>query len=229
MIHNIREKFANFVIDNNVIGFFKEPITLKSGRVSYWYVNWRDIVADVYLTDELSDFIIKYVKELNLEPKCFFGVPEGATKIGLITQFKWAKSQNDYGEGEFILSMGRGAPKKHGQLKDRYYLGVPRGNLIILEDVTTTGQSLIEVVDKFLELEIKITATISLTNRDEIRPDGKTVEEILNTKDIPYYSMSNALELLPKIYQKTKIDQKIARKVEEYFLEYGVKKLKLIY
>ncbi|MBD3212336.1 MAG: hypothetical protein GF311_06995 [Candidatus Lokiarchaeota archaeon] len=228
MISDIREKFANFVIENNVIGFFKEPITLKSGRVSYWYVNWRDIVADVYLTDELSDYIIKYIKKLDLEAKCFFGVPEGATKIGLITQYKWAKSQNNYREGEFVLSMGRGAPKEHGQLKDRYYLGVPRGNVIILEDVTTTGQSLIEVVEKFIELEIKITAAISLTNRDEIRPDGKTVEEILNKKDIQYYAMSNALELLPKIYQKNKTDQKIARKVEEYFLEYGVRKLKLL-
>lgn len=228
MNSDIKEQFADFIIKNNVIGFFDHPITLKSGRISYWYVNWRDITEDVFLTDILTDFIIKFTKELNLKPDCFFGVPEGATKVGLITQFKWAQNQNDYEKNKYILSMGRGAPKKHGETKDRYYLGFPRGKVIVLEDVTTTGQSLIEVIDKFSKLDINVIAAISLTNRDEIRPDGKNIRDIFNIKHIPYYSMSSALELLPKIYQNKNLDSKIAQKVEEYFSKYGVEELKLL-
>jgi len=224
----LKEDFTNFILENNIIGFFKEPIILKSGRVSYWYVNWRDISSDVYLIDELTNFIIKFVNELNLNPDCFFGVPEGATKLGIITQFKWAKMQKDLKKNNYILSMGRGFPKKHGDLKDRYYLGIPEGKVIILEDVTTTGQSLIDIINQFSTLNIDIQAAISLTNRNEKRNDGKTVKELIMKKNIPYYSMSNALELLPKVYEMNEIDKTIAKKVEDYFLKYGEKELILI-
>ncbi|MFO7796531.1 MAG: hypothetical protein ACQERB_01365 [Promethearchaeati archaeon] len=221
----LKEDFTNFILKNNIIGFFKDPITLKSGRVSYWYVNWRDISSDVYLIDKLTDFIIKFVNELNLNPDCFFGVPEGATKLGIITQYKWAKMQEDFRKNNYILSMGRGSPKKHGDPKDRYYLGIPDGKVIILEDVTTTGQSLIDIINQFSILNIDIQAAISLTNRNERRSDGKTVKELIMRKNIPYYSMSNALELLPRVYEMNEIDKVIAKKVEDYFLKYGEKEL----
>jgi len=80
--------FNNFIIENNVIGLFKEPIVLKSGRESYWYVNWRNIAADVYLLDKLTDYLLSYIDFLDLKPNCFYGVPEGASKLGIITQFK---------------------------------------------------------------------------------------------------------------------------------------------
>jgi len=228
MISDFKEDFVNFILEHDVIGFFEEAITLKSGRVSYWYVNWRNIAADVYLIDKLTDFIIDYIKILNLKPDCFFGVPEGATKIGVLTQYKWAKQREDYGKNKYILSMGRGAPKKHGNSKDRYYLGVPKGRVIILEDVTTTGQSLIDIIEKFSELNINIQAAVSLTNRDEIRPDGNDVKTIFKKMNIPYHSMSNALDLLPKLYRKKQIDPSIAKKVENYFSKYGVKELRLL-
>ena len=221
----LKEDFTNFILENSIIGFYKEPITLKSGRVSYWYVNWRDISSDVYLIEELTDFIIKFVNELNLNPDCFFGVPEGATKLGIITQYKWAKMQEDFKKNNYILSMGRRAPKKHGDPKDRYYLGIPEGKIIILEDVTTTGQSLIDIINQFSILNIDIQAAISLTNRNEKRSDGKTVQELIMKKNIPYYSMSNALELLPMVYKLNEIDRAIAKKVENYFLKYGEKEL----
>ena len=34
-------EFNDFILRNKVIGFFEEPITLKSGRISNWYVNLR--------------------------------------------------------------------------------------------------------------------------------------------------------------------------------------------
>ena len=151
-----KEKFYEFIIENNVIGFFKEPLKLKSGRLSYWYVNWRNVAKDVYLIDKLSDFLISFVKELDLNPDCFYGVPEGATKLGIITQYKWAKGQLNYKMGAYSLSMGRAKPKDHGDPKDKYFLGNPRGKVIIIEDVTTTGGSLFETIKFLSEIGIKI-------------------------------------------------------------------------
>ncbi len=217
------DKFENFIIKNKVIGFFNKPIKLKSGRLSYWYVNWRNITADVYLLDKLTDYLLIFVDYLNLKPSCFYGVPEGASKLGIITQFKWARKHKNYGSGEFILSMGRGKQKEHGDPKDRFFLGIPNGNVVILEDVTTTGESLINSIKKLKDLNIDILAAIGLTNRNELRDDGKSVEEIILGEGIQYYAMSNAIDLLPNL----KPNKDISKKIEEYFKKYGAKEIHL--
>ncbi|MFH0701198.1 MAG: hypothetical protein V2A62_02055 [Candidatus Woesearchaeota archaeon] len=220
-------EFNEFVLQNNVIGFFEQPIKLKSGRRSNWYVNWRDIAEDVKRMDQLSDYVISFVRDTTLEPDCFYGVPEGATKLGIITQFKWAKSQIGYGEGTHCLPMGRARPKDHGAAKDKYFVGIPRGKVIVLEDVTTTGGSLLETIDALTESEIQVIAAIGLTNRMEKRDDGMSVEEAVKGKGVSYFSLTDAFQVLPKAYDKLKPGDAIADAVEKEFIEYGVKRLRL--
>lgn len=219
---NERENFYNFIVNNNIIGLFREPIKLKSGRLSFWYINWRNIASDVFLLDQLTDYIFLYINYLGLNPKCFYGVPEGATKIGIITQYKWAKNQENYKSGAYILSMGRGKQKEHGDPKDRFFLGVPNGETVIIEDVTTTGDSLVNAIKKLRELNVKIIAAIGLTNRNELRDDRKSVKEIILENDVQYYAMSNAFDLLPKL----EITKEIADHIEAYFKKYGTNRIK---
>ncbi|MHA1272527.1 MAG: orotate phosphoribosyltransferase [Promethearchaeota archaeon] len=221
-----KSEFYNFILNNNVIGFFNKPLKLSSGRLSYWYVNWRNVAEDVYLIDCLSDFVIAFINDLGLKPDCFFGVPEGATKLGIITQYKWAKNHN-LQKGKFILSMGRGKPKEHGAPKDRYFLGVPKGKIILIEDVTTTGNSLLESIDKIRKINAQIIAAIGLTNRDEIRDDNKSVEQVIKELGIDYYAMSDALELLPLAIEKFQPSEEIIKQIENYFKKYGINQLKL--
>ena len=223
-----KEKFYDFIIENNVIGFFQKPLKLKSGRLSYWYVNWRTVAEDVYSLDKLADYIIDFVESIELNPNCFYGVPEGATKIGIITQYKWAIIHSNYDKGVYPLSMGRAKPKKHGDPKDRHFLGFPKGKIIVLEDVITTGESLIETIENFLEFRVNIVATISLTNRNELRDDGRSVKEVVLDKGVNHYSMSDAVELLPKAYDKLQPGEFIAKNIEKYFKKYGIKEIKLI-
>lgn len=227
----ISKFFKGFINQNNVVGFFREPIKLKSERMSNWYVNWRTITEDVHLTDVLSDFVIDFTKENQLEPSCFYGVPEGATKLGIITQFKWAKEKLRYYETGIphVLAMGRGKPKDHGDEKDRYFLGVPKGSTIILEDVTTTGDSLLKEIEKLQGINVNVIAALGLTHRMEKRDDGLTVQEAIKTKTgVDYFSLSNAIDLLPLAYEKQRPREDIARAVEEEFEKYGERKLKLL-
>ncbi len=218
-------KFNKFVLDNGVIGFFRNPIMLKSGRESHWYVNWRTVTGSVYLTDKLTDFVLAFVGHNKLRPDCFYGVPEGATKLAVITQYKWAREQKDYGSGRYVLPMGRGKPKEHGELKDRYFLGMPRGKTIVVEDVTTTGDSLISAIRVLKEADVEVVAAIGLTNRMEKRDDGKTVEQAVKELGVKYYAMSDATELLPMAYEKLQPGEEIGNKVEEYFKKYGTKEV----
>ncbi|MDP3639632.1 MAG: hypothetical protein Q8R53_00320 [Nanoarchaeota archaeon] len=219
--------FNRFVLDNNIVGFFKEPITLKSGRMSNWYVNWRDVAEDVFLLDQLTDYVIAFTQDRGLEPDCFYGVPEGATKLGVLTQYKWAKESPHYAPHSHALPMGRGKPKDHGTPKDKYFVGEPRGKTIILEDVTTTGGSLLTTIDSLTELEIPIIAAFGLTNRMELRDDGQSVQKAVESKKVQYHPLSSAHQLLPEAYKRLNPGEQIARAIEEEFEKYGVEELKI--
>lgn len=220
-----QKEFNDFILDNKVVGFFDEPLKLKSGRMSHWYANWRNVAEDVFKIDKLADYLINFVEDkISSTPNCFYGVPEGATKLGIITQYKYAHNK---GWTEAVLPMGRATPKDHGAPKDRYFVGQPKGGTIIIEDVTTTGGSLLKTIDQLLKSEIPIVASIGLTNRMELTNDGKSVEDAVAEKGVKYYSLSNALELLPIIYKKLNPGEHIANAIEKEFQEYGVEKLKL--
>ena len=217
-----KEEFYSFILTNKVIGCFKDPLKLKSGRISHWYVNWRSIAEDVFLIDQLTEFVLLFIKHLKITPNCFYGVPEGATKLAILLQYKWALRHEPLKPGMFPLSMGRGKPKDHGDLKDQFFLGYPKGDVIIIEDTTTTGNSLLASINLFKKMNIKILATLGLTNRNELRDDGKSVGEVINESGIPYYAMSNALELLPRL----KLSETMKNHIINYFKSYGEQEVK---
>ncbi|MFX0023128.1 MAG: orotate phosphoribosyltransferase [Candidatus Hermodarchaeota archaeon] len=212
-----QENFNEFIKIQKVIGIFDEPIKLASGRLSHWYVNWRNITSDAYLLDELTDYIISFINYLGINPKCFYGVPEGATKIGIITQYKWAKIQKNFYPGNYPISMGRGKQKEHGDPKDRIFIGIPEGDVVVLEDVTTTGGSLLSTIRKLGDFNINIIGVIGLTNRNELREDGSNIKDVISDYNIPFFAMSNALELLPHL----EMNNEIKNNIKEYFKKYG--------
>lgn len=223
-----QEEFNSFILENDVVGFFKEPIKLKSGRMSNWYVNWRTPTGDAFLMDRLTDYVLAFAEDNNLSPDCFYGVPEGATKLGVLTQFKYAKKSGNFSAGSHVLPMGRAKPKEHGAPKDRFFVGMPKGKTIVLEDVTTTGGSLLNTLDHLKEAGVDVVATFGLTNRMEVRDDGKSVKQAVEEKGVKYLALSSALDLLPKVYAKVNPGEEIAKSIEEEFGKYGVEKLKLM-
>ena len=230
--------FNRFVVDHGVIGFFEKPIILKSGRSSNWYVNWRTVAHDAFLLDQLSDFLLAFITAsvrtaaLPAEPDCIYGVPEGASKLAILTQYKFALRSAKFAPGSHIIAMGRGKPKEHGAPQDKFFVGVPQGKVVIVEDVTTTGGSLLTTIDQLIESDIEIIATIGLTNRMEKRDDGKSVAAAIGEKrsrgrSIPYLQMSSALELLPQAVKKFSPPDSVQRGIVEEFAAVGVAPLSL--
>jgi len=220
-----QEDFNKFILDNNLIDFLNHPIKLKSGRTSHLYVNWR--INDVCLLDRVSDYIIAFTQDLGLNSDCFYGIPEGATRLGIITQYKWAKQSQNYKIGSHPFPMGRAAPKYHGMPKNKYFVGIPKGKVIVIEDVVSTSSSLLKTLDNLIEEKIPVISVLVLTDRMELRNNAKSVKQIVETKGISYYALSNALQLLPKISKKLKPNKNIAEAIEKEFEEFGIEKVKL--
>ncbi len=232
-----QQEFNAFLIERDVVGFFDNPVTLKSGRQSNWYVNFRTIAEDVKRLDMLSDFTVDFVNylvnsgELATRPLCIYGVPEGATKAAIITQMKWARTDPGYAEGSHPAPMGRAKPKEHGVTKDKFFVGAPRGSTLVLEDVTTTAGSLLTCLESLKESSVDVVATLGLANRMEKRDDGFSAEQAIarisfNGQPLKYFYMSSALDLLPLAAKKLKPGQNVLTAIEKEFEEFGLSKLK---
>lgn len=210
-----REEFRDFALERDVVGFYEDPITLSSGRESHWYVNWRDVVSDAHGLERTTDFILDLTDDLDLEPDCFYGVPEGATKLGVLTQYRWAAAEEDYGPGSHVVPMGRGESKDHGEEGDREFVGAPEGDVVILEDVTTTGGSLLEEIRNLRRPGSEVVAAMVLTDRNERTDNGDTVREAVEGRGVDYHALSEGRELLPAAYRQQRPGRMIGRAIEE--------------
>ncbi len=219
-------EYNEFLIQNKVIGFFEEPITLKSGRVSPWYANCRDLLSRVGLIDRLTDFVLAFSAEKGISADYFYGVPEGATKLAVVLNYK--KGKLDDNENQALV-IGRGKPKAHGDPKDKYFIGPAEegDKVIVIEDVTTTGSSLIDTIKHLQESNVEVVAAIGLVNRMEKRDDGKSVEQVMNELNVSYLAIGDSTELLPMARDTLKPSDSVLAEVEKYFDKYGVEPLKL--
>ncbi len=126
------------------------------------------------------------------------------------------------------MAMGRKKPKDHGKPADKYFVGAPRGRVVLVEDTTTTGASLLKQIKNVKLLpDAHIVAAYGVTNRMERRADGKSVQEAIEEQGVQYLHMSRAPELLPLVYQKQRPSDELAEKVEAEFREHGLEPLKL--
>jgi len=221
-----QEEYNKFLIENRVIGFFEKPITLKSGRISHWYANCRVLLDRVGVIDKLTDFVLAFSEEKGISADYFYGVPEGATKLAVILNYK--KGKLDHDENQALI-MGRGMPKEHGDPKDRYFIGPAKegDKAIVVEDVTTTGGSLIESIKHLKESNIEVVAAIGLVNRMEKRDDGKSVEQVVKELNVPYFAIGCAIDLLPMARDVSNPSDSVLEEVEKYFDQYGIKSLRL--
>ncbi len=223
-----RKIFDSFIIDNNVVGFFEKPISLKSGRESSWYINWRTVSEDAFLLDQLSDFLLGFIYSLVADgkipdPDTVYGVPEGASKLGILTQYKLAKKSPFFGKGSHVISMGRGKTKEHGDPKDRSFLGIPKGKTIVVEDVTTTGGSLLSALSALIEMDVNVICAIGLTDRMERCLNGLSVSEAIRQfgeeqkMRIEYYSLTNAGSFILEAIKKLNPSISILERLKEEF------------
>ena len=219
-----------FAVEEGIIGFPEKPVKLNSGRESEWYVNWRKAAKDVCSMDFLTDVICFYIIKNKIDVKCIYGVPEGATPTALLATMKiaqWKGTNFRPEQGEYSLAMGRGRPKNHGSPEDMYFICKPEGRTLILEDVTTTGDSLLRTIELLESANVEIAGTLSITDRLQKRNDGKSVEEAVRKAGYIHHALTTGPEMIKLAYDWKKIDEEKAEKIEKEFEKYGITPLTL--
>lgn len=218
-----KKEFDEFLLKNRVVGVKEEPFKLKSGRLSHWYVNCR-VLSDTFgLIDKTAQFVIDFIKESGLDPHYIYGVPDGATKLGLMINAKIGKKNPSQ-----KMVIGRKQPKEYGDPKDRYFIGSvePGDKVIVVEDVTTTGGSAVEHIRFLKEANLDVVAIVSLVNRLEKRDDGMSVAEYIKKEfGVPYYWLSDGPRILPIAMQG--LSEGLKAKVRENVNQYSTVPLEI--
>ncbi len=228
MPHFDHNAFDAFALDHGVVGFSQEGFVLASGRPSHWYANWRNLTHEVSTMGILADFVLDYCFDRALHPAFFYGVPEGASPLALIVQYKYVCERLGGIPGHPLV-MGRKSQKAHGAPQDRFFIGGAQGSSVILEDVTTTGGSLLKEVEKFASLSnMPVLATVSLLDRMELRSDGNTVEQAIAEYGISHFSLTTAERILPQAYKRLQPGEAIGRAIEGEYREHGARPIRLL-
>lgn len=212
-----QRQFEDFIIDHQIIGVFQNPITLKSGKKSHFYVNWRQASSDAFLLDQISDHIALSLESSDLHPESIFGVPEGASILAITTAMKWAKRSGSWEKGQHTISMGRGRAKSHGQAIDRLSIGIPKGRVIVLEDTMTTGQSAFDTVDQLLSNQINVIGICCLCDRMERDDNGKDIASKIKDRygsQFHYLALSRANALLQRMLQRQILSKELVGLLE---------------
>jgi len=191
------EAYVQFLLDRGVVGFFPGGRKLKSGRVSHWYANCRVVGDTAGNLEAMAGFVTAFAAGRVPAFDYYYGVPEGGTKVGLVCNLLRARAEGNPGQR---VVMGRGKAKEHGDPRDRLFIGpVQAGDrVVVIEDVTTTGGSLLTAMDGLREAGVTVAAVIAFVNRMERRDDGTTVAQTMAGRDVAYHAMATAADLLPR-------------------------------
>ena len=164
-----------------------DAFTLASGRSSRWFFDMKPVMMHTESANLLSTLFNHRLDDL--DPVFVGGLELGAVPLTAIV-ITGSKSEKRKG------FMVRKSPKGRGGRKTNNPPGIEGasiaegGNVVILEDVTTTGGSSIKAVERIHEnTSCKVIAVISILDREEggveaFDEAGIPFESILSRSDI---------------------------------------------
>jgi orotate phosphoribosyltransferase len=180
---DLKQRLLEIIRDKS---YAEGNITLTSGKKSSFYVDARQTTLDSeggYLAGKL---FYEMIKRSNTPVEAVGGPTLGADPI--VT----AISIVSYLEGTPIPAfIVRKEPKKHG--KALWIEGdknlEPGSNVAIVEDVVTTGGSVLKVLEIVKDRGLKVVQVLTLVDREEggrenLAKEGYTLESIFTKRDI---------------------------------------------
>ena len=164
------------LLDTEVIRF--GSFVLKSGQVSPVYFDFRRMISYPEVFNQIgllvTQYLISNLNESDLENNIrLVGVPDGATPLAtVVSQISGLP-----------LLMGRKMVKTHGGKKLVEGVFNPGDRVIVLEDVTTTGNSMVEFADRLVGLGLE-PFLVCLLDRRMDRSRYPHIRSLLNLDDL---------------------------------------------
>lgn len=141
--------------------FLKKKIILSSGKISDYYIDMRKVSLSpkgIYL---ISHLVFQKIKDYSVQ--AIGGPTLGADPI--VSGVCFLAYQNKRRLKGFLI---RKLPKKHGRQKLIEGQLLSAGDrVVIVDDVATSGSSLIKAVEVLKKAKIKVVAALVIVDREE--------------------------------------------------------------
>lgn len=171
---DLKNNLKNLLIENEVVKFGN--FTLSSGKQSEYYVDIKKAITLPEILDTISLIISEKIENKNIDK--IAGPALGAVPIATAVSLKSKKP----------LLMIRKAKKEYGTSKQIEGILNSGDNVIVVEDVTTTGNSLLDSIKVIENNEGVVKGAFVIVDRDEgaietFKSKGIKLEPILSVKE----------------------------------------------
>jgi uridine monophosphate synthetase len=183
------------LFDKNIIKFGE--FTLKSGKQSYIYADLRSAISYPNLFKTICDLFYQQIKELKFDFIC--GVPYSALTFASGVAYA----------NNLPMLLKRKEVKAYGTKKILEGDYVEGQNCLLIEDVITTGASLLETTSVLEEHGLKITDICTLIDRKQ-----GGVQNLVQ-RGYKVHSLINLQEIIDVLYVSGKISAEDKKKAED--------------
>ena len=191
----IMESKKEFFLECYKLGIIKfGRFTLKSGIESPFYVDLRPLASDPKILKNLANYLLDMLPLDNFDLIC--GVPYAALPMAT------AMSLESY----IPLIIKRKEAKEYGTKKMIEGIYQKGQNCLLIEDVITSGKSLVETIAEIEQEDLKVSDIVVVLDREQ---GGK---QILEDKGLRVHTLFNITEVCAILQENGELtDSEIAR------------------
>ena len=207
-----KETLIKFLIETKAIQF--GDFKTKSGRLSPYFINTACFFEAKNLY-KLASFYGTFIHQKLENISCVYGPAyKGIPLCISVASFLFT----EFGKKASYL-FNRKEKKTHGD--GGFFVGklpTAKQKIVIVDDVITSGESLIEAIE-FLKIKgnVNVEAIVVLVDREEKGRNKNAVLELWEEYQIPFYSLLKVTDMINYMKKHSLLDKTLETKIKIYF------------